>query len=128
MHCGCCVSHLCNTFLLVLLLLLTQSLDMIDDEVSCLGAVCGALPDLNLLFLLTNDLGAQCYSTLSLLGRERLYLFTSYLRGVPGSRGSKSHLQSPSFLSHSHYLTWSALLHILCLPLSLYPPLSSVLQ
>lgn len=50
----CAVDVVCpisvTLFFLVLLLLLTQSLDMIDDEVSYLWVVCDASSDLNLLF------------------------------------------------------------------------------
>lgn len=67
-------------FFLVLLLLLTQSLDMIDDEVSYLWGMCGALFGLNLLFSPYNTTRTLCEG-----GKITLPYILG--RGVPGSRG-----------------------------------------
>lgn len=84
-------------FSLVLLLLLTQSLDMIDDEVSCLWVVCAALSHPNLLsspYKITYESNTKEHFPLERRGNT-LQLFTFDIKDVPGSRGSMPRLQSP---------------------------------
>lgn len=113
-------------FFLVLLLLLTQSLDMIDDEVSYLRGV-WCLVWFELAFF-----SLQHYKN-TVWGRKdrtslRLSKRCSWIQRL-------SPLQGPSFISRSHQLACfilSCIRFILscirCLPLSLHPPLFSTLQ
>lgn len=106
-------------FFLVLLLLLTQSLDMIDDEVSYLRGV-WCLVWFELAFF-----SLQHYKN-TVWGRKdrtslRLSKRCSWIQRL-------SPLQGPSFISRSHQLASSILSCIRCLPLSLHPPLFSTLQ